>query len=65
MKTSKNIEKFENMFFRTLRKLDFGGFLGVGSAAKVAQKRFRKTSGENKSMLIFLDNSIGKDLQKY
>ena len=65
MKTSKNIENsLESLFFRTFRKLDFGGFLGVGSAAKVAPKRCRKTSGENKSMLIFFGKSIGEDFQK-
>ena len=66
MKTSKNIENsLEKCVFRTFRKLDFGTVLGVGSAAKVAPKRFRKASVGNKSMLIFFGNSIGEDLQNY
>ena len=47
------------------RKVDFGGVLGVGSAAKVLPKRSRATSDHKKFMLVFFGNSIGEEVQKY
>ena len=62
----KSIAKtLEKCVFRTFRNLDFGGVLGVGSAAKVVPKRSRVISNHKKFILIFFGNSIGEDVQIY
>ena len=58
-------KSLEKCVFGTLRKLDSGGVLGVGSAAKAVWKRSRVKSSETNFMLIFFENSIGEDLQKH
>ena len=60
----KNIQKsLEKCVFGTFRKLDFGGVLWVGSAAKVVSKRSRVTSNDKNFILFCFDKSIGAILK--